>query len=116
MATFSFMAPSIAGARGQLQFNVGALNFRSKELRSVAMAGTHAQYAGSGTINGAGDHQFSMTATAGAATGEGAPGSFSLKIWHTDPATGAQVVDYDSRGAGTSATDRQFFKGMIASH
>lgn len=119
MATFSFLSPSMTSARAtsakaQLHFNVGGMSFRSKDLRPVAMQGAHGQFAGSGTINGAGDYKFTMDTMAGAAAGEGEPGRFGLKIWHIDPATGAEVVDYDHQGAGNSAAGGPIVEGRIA--
>lgn len=116
-ANFSFVAPSMGGAsaknaRGELHFNVAGLDFRSKDVR-VYDKGSQGQFVGSGTINGLGRHQFSMATTAGGADDK-APGRFSLKIWHTDPATGAEVVDYDSRGAGRGAAESRIVTGKIA--
>lgn len=117
MANFSFAAPlksdaSAKNSRGELHFNVGGIHFRSKDVRAVDN-GSQGQFAGSGTINGTGQYQFSMATTAGAADSK-APGRFSLKIWHTDPATGAEVVDYDSRAAGRSAAQSRIVEGKIA--
>lgn len=103
-AAFSFVAPSMTSAKATsaksgLQFHVGTLGFRSDNLRPVAVQGARGRFEGSGTINGAGDYKFTLDTTAGAAAGEGEPGRFALRIWHIDPATKAEVVDYDSRGA-----------------
>lgn len=119
VANFSFVAPSMTGAsatsaKAQLLFSDGGLNFRSTDLRPVALQGARGQFAGSGTINGAGDYKFTMATTAGAPAGEGAAGRFSLKIWHLDPATRAEVVDYNSQGAGSSAAADSIVKGRIA--
>jgi probable HAF family extracellular repeat protein len=112
MATFSFVAPrtngvSAGGPKAQLQFNVEGMSFRSKDLRPH---GARGQFAGSGSINGAGNYKFAMSTTAGA----GAAGRFSLRIWHLDPATQAEVVDYNSRGAGSSVAADSIVKGRIA--
>jgi hypothetical protein len=107
-AGFSFLAPSARGANAQLYFNIGGLNFRSKDMRALGMQGARGQFAGSGTINGAGDYQFTMDAAAGA------EGRFGLKIWHTDAATGAEVVDYDSQGKVGETTGRRLVEGAIA--
>jgi probable HAF family extracellular repeat protein len=102
-AAFSFVSPAIAsakatGAKAQLQFHLETLSFRSDNLRPVAMQGTHARFEGSGTLNGTGGYKFSLATTAGAGAGEGVPGRFGLRIWHTDPVTKAEVVDYDNQG------------------
>ncbi len=117
LATFGFVAPVIAsrenpGAHGRLDFQVGSLNFRSKQLRATKMQG---QFAGNGTINGEGDYQFSMGTKAGSGPGAGA-GSFSLKIWRTDPKTGAVLVAYNSQGRGNTTGERKMIKGAIAVH
>lgn len=117
-ANFSFIAPAITGAgapgaKAQLLFSDGGLNFRSKDLRPVAPLGERGQFAGSGTINGAGDYRFTMATTAGAPADGGAAGRFSLKIWHLDPVTRAEVVDYNSQGGGSLAADA-IVKGGIA--
>lgn len=108
-AAFRFIAPLMTGpkaaaAKGQLQFHVGTLNFRSQDLKPVAVQGGRGQFEGSGTINGSGDYKFTLNTTAGAALGGSEPGRFGLKIWHLDSATGAQVVDYDNRHAGPGST------------
>lgn len=100
-ASFSFLAPAAAnakasGAGAALHFNVAGLGLRSRSLRTVAVQAGHGRFEGSGSINGKGDYKFALDATAGAA---GAAARFGLKIWHADPATGAQVVDYENSAA-----------------
>jgi hypothetical protein len=103
-AVFGFFAPGATSAKsttakGLLQFHVGTLNFRSESIKPVAAQRARAQFEGSGKINGAGDYRFKLTTTAGSAGGQGQPNRFGLKIWHTDPVTNAEVVDYDNQGA-----------------
>lgn len=103
-ATFSFVSPSLAGAqasgaKGELRFNVGSLSLRSVSLRPVAVQGARAQFEGTATINGRGDYQFTLSTTTGAAKGGDEFGRFGLRVWHTDPANKATVVDYDSQTA-----------------
>lgn len=105
MAVFDLVAASpngskTAAARATLQFRTGTLNFSSRTLKPVAARGPLAQFEGSGTINGAGDYQFALSTTAGASDA----GRFGLKIWHLDPMTRAEVVDYDNLSAGPGAT------------
>ena len=95
-ASFGFVAPAAANARASgaaLHFDVAGLGFRSRNLRTVAVQGGHGRFEGSGSINGKGDYQFALDATAGAA---GAAARFGLRIWHADPVSGARVVDYDT--------------------
>lgn len=117
-ATFSFVAPSMMSAKamsneGQLHFDVVGLSFRSENLKPVAVQGARGQFEGSGTINGMGDYKFTLATTAGTAMAEGERGRFSLKIWHIDPATKAEVVDYDNQGTGPGASGRPIVEGRI---
>jgi len=108
VARFDFIAPSMVGtgakaaaAKGELQFSVGTLNFRSRTLAPLTVQGGRGQFEGSGTLNGAGDYRFELATTAG---GTGQPSRFALKIWHFDPVTRAKVVDYDNLAAGPGNT------------
>jgi hypothetical protein len=98
-ASFSFVAPAAANANADgaaLHFNVVGLGFRSRKLRTVAMQGGHGKFEGSGSINGQGDYKFTLDASAGAA---GTAARFGLRIWHVDPVTRTQVVDYETGAA-----------------
>lgn len=100
-AAFSFIVPSnmnaqSVGTKAQLHFDVVGLSFRSDSVRPVAVKGGRGHFEGSGTINGAGDYRFALETTAGGVGGQGGQGRFSLKIWHTDPVTAREVVDYDT--------------------
>ena len=103
-AVFGFYVPGASGAqptaaRASLRFNVGSLGFRSEGMRPVAAQGARRQFEGRGTLNGVGAYSFRLSTTAV----QGQPGRFGLKIWHVDPVTRAQVVDYDNLGAGTGS-------------
>jgi probable HAF family extracellular repeat protein len=118
-ATFSFVAPATAQAttdnsKAGLSFHTAGLGFRSTDIRLVDMQGTRAQFAGSGELNGKGGYRFAMATTAGVAAGTGEPGRFSLKIWHTDPVTKAEVVDYDTQAGASGAAGRALVEGKIA--
>lgn len=118
-ASFSFLAPAAArapaaNARTGLSFDTAGLSFRSADIRLVARDGPRAQFAGTGTVNGKAGYQFSMATTAGAAAGNGEPGRLGLKIWHSDPATKAEVVDYDNRGPAKNAARHALVEGKIA--
>ena len=117
-ATFSFIAPlnmsaQAMGTKAQLNFAVAGLSFRSENLRPVAVQGARGQFAGSGTINGAGDYKFTLATTAGAAAPRGEEGRFSLKIWHIDPATKTEVVDYNNQGSGPDVAGGPIVEGRI---
>ena len=100
-ATFHLVAASpfvskTSASRAELQFRSGTLNFRSQTLKPVALQGARAQFAGSGTVNGSGDYRFTLATTE---DGTNSPARFGLKIWHLDPVTRAEVVDYDNLSA-----------------
>jgi len=102
-ASFSFIAPSgskATAARAELQFSVGTSSFHSKSLKLVKLQGGRGQFEGSATMNGVGDYRFALTTTAGA----NQTARFGLKIWHVDPVTRAEVVDYDNLRAGPGNT------------
>jgi probable HAF family extracellular repeat protein len=101
VARFGLIAPSATGAAAELRFRVGTLNFRSQNLKQVAVQGQRRQFEGSGTLNEAGDYRFTLATTAG---GAGQSARFALKIWHVDPVTRAEVVDYDNLSAGPGNT------------
>lgn len=118
-ATFSFLAPATVGAkaadaRAGLGFDTAGLSFRSTDIRLVGKEGAWAQFAGSGSVNGKAGYLFFMATRAGAVAGNGEPGRFGLKIWHTDPATNAEVVDYDNRRAADDASSHALVEGKIA--
>jgi probable HAF family extracellular repeat protein len=101
-ASFSLIAP-LAAAKGteripaRLDFDMPGLNFRSQDLRLLGRQGSQQVFEGSGTIRGAGSYQFRLSTSA--ATAGNGQGRFALKIWHTDPASKADVVDYDNTRA-----------------
>lgn len=109
IANFRFTAPSAtnanvanarAGAGGRLYFSLGGRHFRSDDVRVLSTQGQAATLAGTGTINGAGKYSFTLSTVAGAS---GTAGSFGLKIWHIDPKTGAEAVDFDNRNGNRRA-------------
>jgi len=102
-AEFVFMAPSAgeatsasytSGARAMLHFKVADFDFRSTDIAPVAIARSRARFSGSGSVNGRGNYHFDLVTIA---PGGDAQGRFGLRIWHTDPATGAQIIDYDNQ-------------------
>jgi probable HAF family extracellular repeat protein len=104
-ATFSFIAATPSGSeatavKAELQFGVGTSTFRSKSLKAVTLQGGRAQFEGSATMNGDGDYRFTLTTTAGG----NQVARLGLKVWHVDPVTRAEVVDYDNLGAGPGNT------------
>ena len=83
-ATLSFVLKYQKGATvptGNTQFNFHAdnMNFTSTEYEWLVIAGSKAQYKGSGTINGDGDYRFILTAIDGKLANDGVD-RFRIKI------------------------------------
>lgn len=103
-ANFGFVSKYQKGANiptgnTQFQFKAGNLNFNSTSYEWLVIAGSKAQYKGSGTINDAGDYGFMLTAIDGDLNGK-KPDSFRIKIW--DKTTNAVIYD-NQLGASDSA-------------
>ena len=102
-ATFGFVSKYQRGAttltgQTEFQFKAGNLNFHSSSYDWLVVAGTRAQYKGTGTINGAGNYGFMLTAIDGQVNGGGGVDKFRIKI------TGPGGVVYDNQpGAGNNA-------------
>jgi hypothetical protein len=102
-ATFGFESRYQRGATvpsgdTQFQFRVANLNFRSTSYAWLVIAGARAQYRGTGTINGAGNYDFLLTAVDGEMPGGGGADRSRIKIW------GAGGVVYDNQmGADDNA-------------
>jgi len=78
-ATFGFVSKYKQGAtvptgNTEFQFKAGNLNFHSDNYDWLVVAGDRAKYKGTGTINGAGDYGFMLTAT------DSDPDLFRIKI------------------------------------
>ncbi|MBP0639724.1 PKD domain-containing protein [Cupriavidus sp. AcVe19-6a] len=121
-ATFGFVSKYKKGAttptgNTEFQFQSAKLNFHSENYDWLVVAGARAQYKGRGTINGAGDYSFLLTAVDGNLLAKGTPDRFRIKIWHFDPDANADVVDYDnqveSSGEGTATEGTTVAGGSI---
>lgn len=113
-ASFSLVAPLSAAVRNvpaQLRFSLPGLDFRSQDLRLVGRQGAQHVFEGSGTVGGTGSYRFRL-ATSAAASGSGDAG-LALKIWHTDAASRAQVVDYDNTRAASGVVAGRLVEGSI---
>ncbi len=94
-ANFGFVAKYQKGAtvptgNTEFQFKTAALNFSSTSYEWLVVAGAKAQYKGAGTINGAGDYRFMLTAIDGNLLGNQAD-KFRMKI--TDASNDALIYD-----------------------
>jgi len=105
----SFLFPSGAKAAPRLSLNGTGLQFSSEDIRMVKQSKARG-FEGSGSLNGRSGYRFSLNTAAGAT---GTTGRVGLKIWHTDPASGAVVVDYDNAGSNGSGSA---FRGEIQMH
>ena len=107
-ATFGFVSRYQKGAavptgKTGFQFQTANLAFHSTAYEWLVISGARAQYKGSGTINGAGDYGFLLTAVDGAVLGEGARDRLRVKIW--ERATGAMVYDNQQGGDLSDTAD-----------
>jgi len=71
---------------GNTQFKAAGIDFKSTSYDWLAVAGAHADYQGTGTINGSGSYGFRVSATDG-----GSADTARIRIW--DKTTGATVFD-----------------------
>ena len=95
-ATFGFVSKYLKGANAptgqtEFQFHVASFNFQSSVYEWLVVSGAKAQYKGTGTVNGAGNYGFLLTATDGQLPGGGGADKFRIKIW--DKATDTMVYD-----------------------
>jgi hypothetical protein len=98
-ATFGFVSKykkgqSTPDGSTEFQFHAAGMNFKSTVYEWLVVAGAKAQFKGSGTINGAGNYGFILTAIDGQISGGGGADKFRIKIW--DKNNGDAVV-YDNQ-------------------
>jgi len=118
-ATFGFVSKYKKGATApdgstQFQFAVAGLAFESTSYDWLVISGPMAQYKGSGTINGAGDYGFLLTANDGQVNGGGGTDTFRIKIW--DTASGNVVYDNQAGAADTNPATLDIGGGSIVIH
>ncbi len=105
-ANFGFVAKykkgqSTPDGNTEFQFKAGDINFHSSVYEWLVVAGHKAQFKGAGTINGAGNFGFMITATDENLTPSVDTDRFRIKIW--DIANGNQVVYDNQVGAADDA-------------
>ena len=100
-ASFSFVSAATTPGAGPmtLKFHFADMDFRSAGYDSLSVAGTRAQYQGSGTLNGKGHYKFLLTAVDGSSSKAVRDSRLRLKIWHVDARSKAEVVDYDNQAS-----------------
>jgi len=95
-ATFGFVSKYKKGqttptGNTEFQFKAGDLNFHSKNYDWLVIAGHKAMYKGTGTINGVGEYDFTLSAIDASLTPNTDVDLFHIKIW--DKATGDVIYD-----------------------
>ncbi|HET7027345.1 MAG TPA: hypothetical protein VFI28_06615, partial [Candidatus Limnocylindrales bacterium] len=75
-------------------FQAGNLNFHSESYDWLVVAGSKAQYRGTGTINGVAGYSFLLTGYDGDVKGADGLDKFRIKIWRSN--SGNDVV-FDNR-------------------
>ena len=117
-ATFGFVSKYLKGAttptgNTEFQFHAGALDFKSTSYQWLVVSGPLGQYKGVGTINGAGNYGFLLTAKDGQAAGGGGIDKFRIKIWEIG---GAVVYDNGLDAAEDSDAATALGGGSIVIH
>ena len=113
-ATFGFVSKYQKGqmkptGSTEFQFHAAAMNFKSVDYEWLVISGTtRAQYKGTGTLNGAGNYGFLLSAIDGDNFGSKKPDTFRIKIW--DVATGTIVYD-NQIGADDTADPTTIISG-----
>ena len=106
-ATFGFVSKYPKNAvtpdgHTEFDFHVGDLRFQSTSYDWLVVSGSKVRFKGSGTINGAGDFAFLVSAVDGDVGGKG-DDTFRMKIW--DRTTGLVIYDSElGRGDGVAAS------------
>jgi hypothetical protein len=120
-ASFGFVSKYQKGAtipsgETQFTFQVANFDFHSTVYQWLVVSGPMAQYKGSGTINGAGNYNFLLTARDGSLAGGNTPDGFRIKI--TDSVSGATIYDnlLSTDNTVTSANTQALGGGSIMIH
>lgn len=118
-ANFGFVSRYAQGAtvpsgNTVFDFQAGGLNFHSTSYQWLMVAGARAQYKGQGTINGAGNYGFLVTAVDGDVSGGGGVDQFRIKIW--DLGTGTVVYDNQMGASDDSNAATPIAGGSITIH
>jgi len=105
-ANFGFVSKYEKGAKiptgkTEFQFHMANLNFQSTAYEWLVVSGPRGQFKGTGSINGAGDYGFLLTAIDGQVTGGGGADKFRIKIW--DRNNGDAIVYNNEIGVADNA-------------
>jgi PKD repeat protein len=113
-ATFGFVSKykkgqTVPTGNTEFQFKAGSLNFHSKDYQWLIIAGASAKFKGTGTINGAGNYGFMITAVDAKLTPSTTVDLFRIVIWDKD---NSDAVVYDNQlGADENADPTMAISG-----
>ena len=118
-ASFGFVSRYKNGAttpsgNTEFQFHVASFEFSSTSYQWLVVAGAKAQFKGTGTVNGAGNYGFMLSAVDGQENGGGGVDKFRIKIW--DVATGDVVYDNQMASADDAEASTALGGGSIVIH
>lgn len=107
IARFAFMSPPAgdrqARSKALVRFDTAGMRFRSGRIDSLKTLGAQVRYRGSGSLNGEQGYRFMLAATRAGGAGS-AVDRVHVRIWHRDPRTGAEIIDYDNAHGGAAPT------------
>jgi hypothetical protein len=91
----------------EFQFHEGNFDFHSSVYEWLVISGAKAQYRGTGTVNGAGNFGFILTATDGKISGGGGVDKLRIKVWDNnhgggtvyDNAPGSDDINFSNQTA-----------------
>jgi K(+)-stimulated pyrophosphate-energized sodium pump len=95
-------------------FPAAGMTFKTTGCDWLVISEARAQYKGTGTINGAGNYGFILTAVGKRGRGVGGLGRFRIKIW--DKATGRTVYDNDLGYPDSATPTTVISSGSITIH
>jgi hypothetical protein len=115
-ANFGFVSKYQRGADAptgntEFQFQTGGFRFKSDAYEWLVVAGSKAQFKGTGSINGVSGYRFMLTARDGQAAGGGGVDKFRIKIWND----GGVIYD-NVRGEADDAEPQALGGGSIVVH
>jgi hypothetical protein len=118
-ASFGFVSRYKKGAttpsgNTEFHFNAASFEFSSVSYQWLVVAGARAQFKGEGTINGAGNYGFILSAVDGQVNGGGGTDRFRIKIW--DIATGSIIYDNQIGAAEDATASSALGGGSIVIH
>jgi hypothetical protein len=107
-ANFGFVSKykkgqTVPDGETEFQFQAAGLNFHSESYSWLVVAGTRAQFKGTGQINGSGSYNFLLTAIDGDLANPKTVDKFRIKIMNRNPdgTDASTVYDNDAKDEGT---------------